>query len=487
VSAGSTFQDRIGRQAVRNVVKAIVASTLVFGISFGAIAAAADGELDMSFGVGGVARAGITDGAGGPSGCKPIVQPDGKIVICGTRLSNGATGSDFLIVRFTADGALDDGFGTNGLVTIDFDAGSGGDRANGIALQSDGKIVVAGTTHGAAMQSADFAVARLTADGILDRTFAGSGKTTIAFNLDDGVGDDQVDAVAIQPDGTIVLAGSAETASGVVVAVARVLGDGGRDAGFNQTGRVTFGFELAGATIEADNANGVAIDSKGRIVIAATANATAPQDVAEFGAARLLSNGELDPSFNGSGHTTIAFDPGTGISDALAFGVVIQDDDRILIPGYANSSPWAMQNMDMAAARLMPDGSPDMAFGVDGKIMIPFDMEASGVDAAIGAVEQPDGRLLFVGTALGEGTQYGVVARVTRDGMPDDSFGTLGRQTYDLGLTVPGTQAFTGVTLQGAKIIVGGIAFVPPLGSPQPMDCLVVRLLDDSVFADGFD
>jgi uncharacterized delta-60 repeat protein len=472
---------------VRNVVKAIAALTLVFGLCFGTFAVAADGGLDTTFGVGGVALAGITDGDGGPSGCKPIVQPDGKIVICGTRLLNGATGSDFLVARFNADGALDAGFGINGLVTIDFDGDTGGDRANGIALQSDGKIVVAGTTHGAAQQSADFAVARLTADGILDPAFAGSGKTTIAFNLDDGVGDDEVDAVAIQPDGTIVLAGSAETSSGVVVAVARVLDNGARDAAFNLTGKVTFGFELAGATVEADNADGVAIDSNGRIVIAATANATAPQDVAEFGAARLLANGELDPSFNGSGRTTIAFDPGTGISDALAFGVVIQEDGRILIPGYANSSPWAMQNMDMAAARLMADGSPDMAFGVDGKIMIPFDLEASGVDAAIGAVQQPDGRLLFVGTALGDATQYGVVVRVTRDGMPDSSFGTLGRQTYDLGLTVPGTQAFTGVTLQGSKIIVGGIAFVPPLGNPQPLDCLVMRLLNDSVFADGFD
>lgn len=468
-------------------MKAIGILTFLFGVCFGAIAVAADGALDASFGVGGVARAGVSDGDGGPSGCKPIVQSDGKIVICGTRLTNGATGSDFLIARFDANGALDDGFGIGGLTTVDFDGGSGGDRANGIALQSDGKIIVAGTTHGANMQSADFAVARLTADGMLDETFAGIGKTTIAFNLDNGVGDDDVDAVAIEADDTIVLAGSAETTDGVVVAVAHMLGNGARDAAFNLTGKVTFGFELAGATIEADTANGVAIDYKGRIVIAATANATAPQDIAEFGAARLLSNGELDPTFNGSGRTTIAFDPGTGISNALAFGIVVQDDGKILIPGYANSSPWAMQNMDMAAARLMEDGSPDATFGNEGRIMIPLDLEANGIDAAIGAIEQADGRFLFVGTALGDGTQYGVVARVTSDGAPDASFGTLGRQTYDLGLTVPGTQAFTGVAFQGSEIIIGGIAFVPPLGSPQPLDCIVARLINDSIFVAGFD
>jgi uncharacterized delta-60 repeat protein len=310
-------------------VKAIGILTFLFGVCFGVNAVAADGALDASFGIGGVARAGISDGDGGPSGCKPIVQPDGKIVICGTHLVNGATGSDFLVARFTADGVLDNAFGSAGLVTIDFDGGSGGDQANGIALQSDGKIIVAGTTHGAAAQSADFAVARLTADGTLDETFGGAGKATIEFNLDNGVGDDDVDAVAIEADGTIVLAGSAQTTDGAVVAVARMLGNGARDVAFNLTGKVTFGFELAGATIEADNANGVAIDAKGRIVIAATANATAPQEIAEFAAARLLSNGELDPSFNGSGRATIAFDPGTGISNALAFGDVVQDDGKI--------------------------------------------------------------------------------------------------------------------------------------------------------------
>jgi uncharacterized delta-60 repeat protein len=472
---------------VGDVVKAIEILTFVFGVCCGSAAIAADGALDASFGAGGVALAGISDGDAKPSGCKPIVQPDQKIVICGTRLANGATGSDFMVARFDPDGALDASFGVGGLVTIDFDGGSGGDQASGIALQSDGTIIVAGTTRGPDAQSANFAVAKLTADGLLDGTFAGIGKTTIAFDLDGGIGDDNVEAVAIEADGTIVLAGSAETSNGVAVAVARLLSDGGRDATFNASGTVTFGFNLTGATTEGDYATGIAIDNEGRIVIAATANETAPEEITEFGAARLLASGTLDPAFNGTGRTTIAFDPGTGISDALAFGVVVQDDGRIVIPGYANSSPWVTPNMDMAAVRLMSDGSLDPTFGVDGRVMIPFDLEPSGIDVAIGALQQPDGRLVLAGTALGDGTQFAVVARVMQDGMLDESFGSAGKKSYDLGLTSPGTQAFTGVAMQGSSIIVGGIAYVSPLSSPQPLDCLVLRLINDSIFGAGFD
>ena len=298
----------------------------------------------------GVARVGISDGVRRPSGCRPIVLPDGTILICGTRLENGATGSDFLVARFNADGTLDPSFGTGGLATIDFDNGAGGDHAEGIALQADGHIVVAGTTHAAGLQSDDFAVARLSADGALDDSFADAGKARIAFDLDNGVGNDDMAALVVEPDGTIVLAGSAETADGSVVAVARLLNDGARDAKFNSTGKVTFGFAMAGA--EADRADALAIDVQGRIIIAATASTSEPQDINEFAAARLLENGVLDTNFGGIGYTTIAFDPGTGISDARALALVALRDGGILISGYANNSPWAMPNMDMAAARL---------------------------------------------------------------------------------------------------------------------------------------
>ena len=477
-------------------MKAVAAMTLASGLGFCASVAASDGAMDTSFGAGGIARVGITDADDGPSRCRPVLQPDQKILICGTRLENGMSGSDFYVARFNSDGTLDASFGTGGIVTVDFDGGAGGDHAEGIALQSDGRIVVAGTTHGAALQSDDFAVARLDADGALDGTFASGGKATIAFDLADGVGNDDVHAVAIAPDGTIVVAGSAETTGGSVVAIARLLNTGMGDMGFNSTGKVTFGFTQIESDGQEDDAQGIAIDSQGRILIAGTSCAgVPPTNTAQFGVARLLASGELDTAFNGMGYTTIAFDPGTGLSNAVAMNVALLSDGGVLVSGYANTAPYeAVTNMDVAAARLDGNGSLDATFANGGRLLIPFDLQADGFDAATDAVEQPDGRIVLVGTALGNSTQYAIAARVTHDGMLDPAFGTMGSETYDLGLATPGTQAFTGVSLQGTDILAGGIAFIPPIGTPQPLDGFVVRLMSsasqassDTIFAAEFD
>jgi uncharacterized delta-60 repeat protein len=259
---------------------------------------------------------------------------------------------------------------------------------------------------------------------------------------------------------------------------------------------VTFGFGLAGASAEADNANGVAIDALGRIVIAGTANESAPNAEVRFGVARLLADGTLDPAFNGNGTTTVAFDPGTGVSTAYGFGIVVQSDGKLLIPGYANTSPLSMLNMDVAAARLNDDGTPDATFGNGGRITVGFDLEANGIDAAVAAAEQPDGRVLLVGTAVNSSMQYAISLRLQADGSLDPTYGTGGKETYDFGLTTPGTQAFTGITFQGTQIIAGGVIYVPPLNvTPPPLDCIAVRLTndatstggDDAIFAASFD
>jgi uncharacterized delta-60 repeat protein len=477
-------------------MKAVAMFTLVSGLGFGAGALASDGALDTSFGASGIARVGISDADDGPSGCRPRLQADGKIIVCGTRLENGPTGADFYVARFNADGALDASFGTGGIATIDFDGGAGGDHAEGLALQPDGRILVAGTTHGTGLQSDDFAVARLDSNGMLDETFASGGKATIAFDLADGVGNDDVHAIALAPDGTIVIAGSAETAGGSVVAIARLLNTGMGDLAFNATGKVTFAFAETEAQGEDDGAQGIAIDSQGRILIAGTSCAGAPPtNTAQFGVARLLATGDLDTAFNGTGYATVAFDPGTGLSNAFAMNVALLADGGVLVSGYANTSPYAaMTNMDVAAARLDAGGALDTAFANGGRLLIPFDLQADGFDAATDALEQPDGRIVLVGTALSDTTQYAIAARVTSDGMLDPEFGTMGSQIYDLGLATPGTQAFTGVSLQGTDILAGGIAFIPPIGTPQPLDGFVVRLTssasqasNDTIFDSTFD
>jgi len=76
----------------------------------------------------------------------PVIQPDGKILTCGSQSTGSASGTDFFVSRFTANGVLDTSFSFDGKVTIDFDGGGGGDLCTGIALQADGKIVAVGYT-----------------------------------------------------------------------------------------------------------------------------------------------------------------------------------------------------------------------------------------------------------------------------------------------------------------------------------------------------
>ena len=468
------------------------ATMLVFaaGIAVGTIASATDGDVDPGFGVGGVGLSGITDAGGGPLGCKPIVQADGKILVCGTRVLNGSSGSDLLVARFNADGSPDSSFSFDGLVTVDFDNGAGSDLGNGIALQADGKIVVVGTAQPTADPvTANFAVARLNSDGTLDSTFgAGTGKTTIEFDLNAGSGFDTANGVVIQSDGKIVVVGSANTATGSEVAVARLLPDGTRDSGFNLTGKVTFGFALPGATAEGDTANGVAIDSQGRIVLGATASEFSPDFQSVFAAARLTPSGQLDANFHSNGRTTVAFDPGTGVSSVTCTSLVIQrNNGSIVLAGAANSSASATQNLDIAVVRLLPDGSPDGSFGIGGKTLIAYDLEPSGQDLAVGITQQSDGRLLLVGTSLGTPIQYGTATRLIHDGSLDPAFGAFGKKAYNFALTTPEGQAFIGAAFQGTQIIVSGIAYVPPGGGTDFIDNFVVRLANDTIFANGLE
>ncbi|HJT98281.1 MAG TPA: hypothetical protein VJ696_08190, partial [Rhodanobacteraceae bacterium] len=297
-------------------------------------AAAADGDLDTTYGDGGFRLSGVLDASAQlPVGM--AMQPDGKILICG---GEGASpNTDFYVARFTADGELDTTFNFDGRTTIDF--GGIDDVCTGLVLQSDGKIVVGGSTSGTGV--ADFAVARLNADGTLDTAGfgAGTGKAVVAFDLG-GSNFDFADAVAIKADGKIVVAGeAATTANGFDFAVLQLNPDGSRDTSFNLTGRATIGFDLASSTSKDDTATRVAIDSAGRIVLSGFADGGA-SNVSDFAVARLLANGTPDPDFSADGKTTVAFDLGgaTGGNGDIAYALALQRDGRILIAGAADSS-----------------------------------------------------------------------------------------------------------------------------------------------------
>lgn len=146
----------------------------------------------------------------------------------------GATGVDWGLARFRPDGAPDTTFGSGGVVSTDF--GGDLDFAAAVALQTDGRIVVAGVEGDDSGAGRDFALARYTAGGGLDATFGSGGRVTTDFggDMDDAQG------VAVQPDGRIVVAGSVITAAGSRdFGVVRYLPDGRLDPSFGGSGAVT--------------------------------------------------------------------------------------------------------------------------------------------------------------------------------------------------------------------------------------------------------
>jgi uncharacterized delta-60 repeat protein len=163
------------------------------------------------------------------------IGPSGEIVIAGFYDSGGASGADFAVMRFLSDGTPDSNFDGNGVRTIDFNHGSAGDHdvAEAVAVLPDGRIVVAGSAQYGATDY-DFAVARLNVNGSLDASFSGDGMQTVYFDL--GTTDeDRAFSMAIDRFGRVVLAGLAKTDAGYRPALARLLSNGNLDPSFGNS------------------------------------------------------------------------------------------------------------------------------------------------------------------------------------------------------------------------------------------------------------
>lgn len=439
-----------------------------------------DGDLDTNFGDNGLALSGIGDTGGHNGGL--AMQPDGKIVICATRSNTGSSSeADFFVARFTRDGILDSTFSFDGKVTIDFQQGV--DLCRAVALQPDGRIVVAGASADAS-GNYDFAVARLGADGTLDASFgAGSGKQLVPFDHGGGNVDVATDVV-VQKDGRIVVAGYAygPTANNRDMAIVRLLADGTRDTTFNLSGRLLIGFEPNGSFESDDEAESVAVDSAGRIVIAGNVNSSDLGIVHDFAVARVLPDGQLDANFDADGRATMGFDIVPDSYDLLQ-SMLLDHAGRLVLVGQMDGGTPTTRNIDMAIARLLPDGSPDSDFGMGGMAHVPFDLDPQGSDLAHAVVEQSNGKLLIAGTANHAPGFDAGIARINPDGTLDAQFGTLGHETFDV-ITGGGTQAFSGIALQGSAIIAAGQA---SLADSSQVDNFIVRLDSGLIFANGFE
>jgi uncharacterized delta-60 repeat protein len=305
-----------------------------------------------------------TDFGGSDKAHALLVQGDGKIVAVGT--SESLQSPSLALARYNANGTLDLSFGPDGTGKV-----LAGEDAFGLAaaLQSDGKIVVAGAWG----QGLAFLVARFTTDGLLDATFGGDGVVTAGF----GSSKSSAGAVTIQSDGKIVVAGYSDDGL-MEFAAARFLPDGDLDPGFgnipNMPGLAEAEFNSADAL-----ANSVAIQADGRIVVA---GGSFFNNVGHGALARFLPTGQLDSDFDADGLLTYSTS-GTWFND-----VTIQSNGKIVVGGY---QPFqTLDHRAFFAKRFEPiDGSQDPTFHS-------FSPEMIGMANAIAL--QPDGDILLAGS-----------------------------------------------------------------------------------------
>ena len=296
------------------------------------------------------------------------VDSQDRVILAGD-MHNGSSASVLAVARLTAAGTLDPSFDGDGKQTIDF--GSSYDVAFGVAVDSLDRIVVAGAPG----IGTDFEVARLTATGALDNSFAGDGKQTFSVG---SYGEGEW-GVAIDSQNRVVVCGGVLNGSSDDFAVARLTVGGALDGSFDGDGIQTIDF--GGGANEV--AYGVAIDSLDRVVVAGCTQTGSNSD---FAVVRLTSAGALDSSFDGDGKQTIDF----GSLSDFAYGVTIDSLDRIVVVGNTSNG----SNKDFAVARLTGAGALDSSFDGDGKKTIAL---GSGDDQALAVAVDTLDRVVVAG------------------------------------------------------------------------------------------
>jgi uncharacterized delta-60 repeat protein len=383
-TAFESATERALAMAIQSDGKIVVAgfsNDLANGDVFAAARFLTDGTLDDTFGSFGVATIAFDIDPNTLEVARSVaIQQDGKIVLAGNISTLGddvtpAT-SNFGVARLNANGSPDMGFSTDGKDVIDFGSF---DRANAVAVQTDQKIVVGGFTG-----SGDFALARYEANGTLDDgpdAFDGDGLLTTNFG-----GNDQARALAIEPDGQIVAVGfSAES-----FALARYGSDGALDTAFDgPAGDGNGKFTYSSSGFGGDRANAIAVQLDGKLVVAGESGANTQDDFTPQNGlvVRFNPDGTLDLPF---GLLDGRYRFGFGSSEH-AGGVAVASDGTIVVTGWSSMLPDGSVPEGSFLLRLTSDGDPDPTFDGDGVIHEP------DLDAARAVAIQADGKIVIAG------------------------------------------------------------------------------------------
>ncbi|MBS1795757.1 MAG: VCBS repeat-containing protein [Acidobacteria bacterium] len=412
------------------------------------VSPAARGNLDRTFGGQGKS---IPRVAGTEKAFDAVVQTDGKIVVVGGAAPANSS-FDILVERFNADGTFDAAFGDGGRAVLNLSPRS--EVAYAVALQSDGKILVAGY-YQQATNYTDFVVVRLLPNGQPDPSFGQEGVQLVAPT----VTSDIAVAIAVQNvNGVekIVVGGNTGTANTQFCAV-RLNPDGALDTAFGNAGMQTV--SVGGIT---DSLQDLTIDSQGRIVEAGFSRfdfgGGSYRD--DFAVVRLTADGALDPTFSGDGKVVTQM---AGQSQPRSVAMqTVNGVEKIVVGGFTRFGATD----DFSLLRYNADGAVDTTFGTNGKVYTDF---SAGDDQLQKLLVQSNGKITAVGLMRYGANQNFAQARYEPNGALDKTFGACGRIVTDLGST---TDIAYGAAIQpdGRVIAVGEAA-----GATTGADFAVVR------------
>src|ERR1041384_1875259 len=390
----------------------------------------ADSDLDPSFDGDGI----VTTNHGEFEQINDIViEPDGKIVAAGHSGIFHDTIQEplsMMVARYNADGSLDATFGSGGIVTTDIGTYA---KAWAVAIQADGKIVIGGRS-GTVFQS-DFTLVRYNPNGSLDTSFGTGGIVITSFGAFS-----QIEDVAIQSDGKIVVTGDAPGLGTLsMFTLARYNTDGSLDATFDGDGvsqAIPAGFPVSPAIVP----QAIALQTDQKIAVAGFC----VDSSLKFCVSRYNSNGLLDNTFDSDGLVMTDFDSSFG---GFANDLSIQPDNKIVAAGQSFSPSGVIP----ALARYNPNGSLDTSFDSDGRVTMPNSVQFEPTAFAL----QPNGKMVIVGRdfSLFFNSAF-AIARFNSDGSMDETFGSGGRLTTPVG--TGHSAAFAVATQTDGRIVAGG-------------------------------
>ena len=350
------------------------------------------------------------------------IQPDGKIVFCGTTNDLTPESQDLYAARINPDGSLDNTFGDSGLARA---TRVGEDEGTALAIQADGKIVVGGSTSWGT--GSEFYIVRFDADGSPDPNFGIGGQ--VVHEAFVGLGFNTIRDIAVQPDGKIMVLGRAANADiDYDVVLVRFNPDGSLDNTFSFDGQLF-------TDVGSDNIQEFYLHDNGKI--------TAVGDVFEVAEEALIirynADGNLDDSFGSNG--MVLLDLMSSIQRPT--GITVTPAGETIIAGYVGASG----NYDVLVARLLPDGTLDNTFSFDGMVQTDFGDSERGNRVFF----QPDSKILVAGSS-DDGM---ALFRYNWDGTLDNTFGTNGLVATSSPLG--GGASFNAVSLQeDGKIVACG-------------------------------